>query len=76
MMRRIAACLALLMTGFRFEDRSESTSRSVGVLGVMEVEVRATPSVSVFAALRIELRDARDSESAFGSPGAGVRFGF
>jgi len=59
-----------------FQDAGESTWRTVGVLGVAEVEVRATRRMSVFAGLRIELRDARDSESLFGHPVAGVRLAF
>ncbi len=57
-------------------DRGQSTARSVGVLGLIEVEVRATRALSAFAALRVELRDARDSESTLGSPAVGVRFAF
>ena len=58
-----------------FSDGTE-TLRSLGAQGVVEIEVRATRRVSVFAALRMELRDVRDGESSSGYPAIGARFAF
>jgi outer membrane protein with beta-barrel domain len=59
------------------ETRSTGSSYStVGVQGLMEMDVRLTNRASLFAGLRIELRDPGDAESLFGCPTVGVRFAF
>jgi hypothetical protein len=58
-----------------FSDGTE-TQRSLGVQGTMEMEVRATSRVLVFAGLRMELRDVRDGESSSGYPAIGARVAF
>ena len=53
-----------------------ATLRSMGVQGTVEIEVRATRRVFVFAGLRMELRDVRDGESSSGYPAIGARIAF
>ena len=63
----------------RINDRHEagtSTLTSIGVHTLAEIDVRATSRLSVFAGLRIDLRDLRFPESASGYPAAGLRFAF
>jgi hypothetical protein len=50
--------------------------RSLGLHMLLEMEVRTTSRLSVFAGLRGEVRDVRDAESSSGYPTAGVRFAF
>ena len=59
-----------------WHDAGESTFRSVGVQGLMEVDVRATARLSVFVGVRMEWRDLRDAEGSFAYPTAGLRFAF
>ena len=58
------------------QDTGSTALRSFGVHGLTEIEVRATRRLSVFAGLRLELRDVRSMESNSGYPTAGVRFAF
>jgi hypothetical protein len=63
----------------RINDRHEagtSTLTSIGVHTLAEIDVRATSRLSVFAGLRIDLRDLRSPESASGYPALGLRFAF
>lgn len=53
-----------------------TTLRSFGVHGLTEIDLRATRRLSLFAGLRLELRDVRSMESNSGYPTAGVRFAF
>ena len=53
-----------------------TTIRSIGLFGLMEMEVRATRHLAAYAGLRVELRNVRDAESAFGYPTVGVRVAF
>ena len=50
--------------------------RSIGVQALMEADVRAIGRWSVFAGLRLELRDVRSLESNSGYPTLGVRLAF
>jgi hypothetical protein len=52
------------------------TIRSIGLQGVMEIDVRVTDHLSAFAALHIEWRELRSAESSSGYPAAGVRVVF
>jgi hypothetical protein len=58
-----------------FSEGTE-TLRSIGAQGTVEIEVRATWRVFVFAGLRMELRDVRDGESSSGYPAIGARVAF
>jgi hypothetical protein len=53
-----------------------TTVRSIGLYGLMEMDVRATRQLSAYAGLRIELRDVRYPDSSFGYPVVGVRVAF
>jgi hypothetical protein len=53
-----------------------STVRSIGLHSLAEMNVQATSRMSVFAGVRIEVRDLRDSESLSGYPAAGLRCAF
>ena len=53
-----------------------TVQRSIGVQALMEADVRATERLTVFAGLRLELRDVRSLESNSGYPTLGVRFLF
>jgi hypothetical protein len=57
-------------------DAGSSTQQSIGLHMLAEVEVRAVRSLSLFAGLRIELRDVRTFESSSGYPTTGVRVAF
>lgn len=57
-------------------NSGSTTLRSFGAHGLTEIELRATRRLSVFAGLRLELRDVRSMESNSGYPTAGVRFAF
>jgi hypothetical protein len=59
-----------------WQDAGESTFRSVGLQGLLEVDIRATSRVSAFVGIRMEWRDVRDAEGSFGYPTAGLRFAF
>ena len=58
------------------QHAGSSTIRSIGLYGLMEMEVRATRRLSAYAGLRIELRDVRYPDSSFGYPAVGVRVAF
>lgn len=55
---------------------STETYRSVGVQGLVEVDVRVTRRLSAYAGLHLEWRDLRSSESSSGYPAAGLRLVF
>jgi hypothetical protein len=57
-------------------NSGSTTLRSFGVQGLTELELRATRRLSLFAGLRLELREVRSMESNSGYPSAGVRFVF
>ena len=58
------------------QHAGSTTIQSIGLFGLMELEVRATTHLSGYAGVRIELRDVGDSESAFGYPAVGIRVVF
>lgn len=58
------------------QNAGNTTIRSIGLFGLMEMEVRATRHLSGYAGLRVELRDVSDAESSFGYPTVGVRYSF
>ena len=53
-----------------------STISSIGLHAFVELGVRATSRLSVFAGLRIEVRDFGAVDSSSGYPAAGLRFAF
>lgn len=57
-------------------DGGSITVRSLGVQMLAEVEARATNRLSVFAGLRMEIRDLHESDSSSAYPAGGVRFAF
>jgi hypothetical protein len=60
----------------REPDTGTIEQRSVGLHGLLEMDVRATRRLSLFAGLRLELRDLRVAESNSGYLTGGVRLGF
>jgi hypothetical protein len=63
----------------RIDDTHQSGSSTISSIGLhafVELDVRATSRLSVFAGLRIEVRDLGTFDSSFGYPAAGVRFAF
>jgi len=58
------------------QHAGSTTIRSIGLFGLMEMEVRASRHLSGYAGLRVELRDVRDPESSFGYPTVGLRVAF
>ena len=57
-------------------DASLNTVRTIGVLGLVDLNLRVTNRLSAFAGLRLEFRDFTDGEGNMGYPAAGVRFAF
>jgi hypothetical protein len=57
-------------------DGGRETICSLGVQMLAEIEARATSRLSVFAGLRMEIRDLRASDSSSAYPTAGARFAF
>jgi hypothetical protein len=55
---------------------TNETYRSVGIQGLVEIDLRVTNRLSAFAGLHLEWRDLRSSESSTGYPAAGVRITF
>ena len=58
------------------QHAGSTTVRSIGLYGLMEMDVRAMRHLSAYAGLRIELRDVRYPDSSFGYPVVGVRVAF
>lgn len=52
------------------------TTRSIGLQGLLEIDVRVTDHLFAFAGLHVEWRDLRSAESSSGYPTAGVRVMF
>jgi hypothetical protein len=55
---------------------STETYRTIGIQGLVEIDLRMTDRLSAFAGLHLEWRDLRSSESSSGYPSAGVRLLF
>jgi hypothetical protein len=57
-------------------ETGSTTRSSIGLHALVELDARATSRLSVFAGLRIEVRDLGTFDSSFGYPAVGFRFAF